>query len=103
MLGCRALSPGTLTGMTKRYAAALLVGAGLLLGGCGKDAICGGGEYPVQSIGGTGRQCVSNQQDPPPGFARYPAGKEPKHVDDQWDVYWRTHTVDAQGNIVTVR
>jgi len=75
---------------------------GLLLGGCGNDAICGGGEYPVQSINGTGRQCVSDQQDPPTGFARYPAGKEPQHVDDKWDVYWRTHTLDPSGKIVDV-
>ena len=73
---------------------------GLLLGGCGNDAICGGGEYPVQQVGGTGRQCVADEQDPPAGFARYPAGKEPKHVDDKWDVYWRTHAVDGKGNIV---
>jgi hypothetical protein len=85
--------------MIKRCALVLAT-TGLLLTGCGNDAICGGGEYPVQSIGGTGRQCVSDGQDPPSGFARYPAGKEPKHVDDQWDVYWRTHTVDDKGDIV---
>jgi hypothetical protein len=87
--------------MMKRYALVLAATAALLTG-CGKDAICGGGEYPVQSVGGTGRQCVADEQDPPSGFARYPAGKEPKHVDDQWDVYWRTHAVDASGKIVEV-
>jgi hypothetical protein len=76
---------------------------GLLLSGCGKDAICGGGHYPVQSINGTGRQCVPDEQGPPAGFARYPAGKEPKNVDDKWDVYWRTHAVDPSGRIVDVR
>jgi hypothetical protein len=80
----------------------LVMAAGLLLGGCGEDAICGGGEYPVQSINGTGRQCVAEKQDPPSGFARYPSGKEPRHVDDQWDVYWRTHAVDPTGRIVDV-
>jgi hypothetical protein len=89
--------------MTKRYAAVLAtagLAATLLLGGCGEDAICGGGEYPVQSIGGTGRQCVSNDSGPPAGFARYPSDKMPKHVDDKWDVYWRTHAVDQHGNII---
>jgi hypothetical protein len=86
--------------MIKQCAVVACLAAGLLLGGCGNDAICGGGEYPVQSIGGTGRQCVPEKQDPPSGFARYPAGKEPKHVDDRWDVYWRTHAVDKKGNIV---
>lgn len=95
--------------MTRRFGstpvvAGLTVVVGLavtvLLGGCGHDAICGGGEYPVQAVGGTGRQCVPDQQDPPTGFTRYPAGKTPKHVDDQWDVYWRTHALDEHGNIV---
>jgi hypothetical protein len=92
--------------MRKRYAAVLAIAglaATLLLGGCGEDAICRGGEYPVQTIGGTGRQCVPGDQDPPAGFTRYPAGKTPKHVDDQWDVYWRTHALDQQGNIVDAR
>ncbi len=96
--------------MTKRYGstpavagliAVLGMAATLLLGGCGKDAICGGGEYPVQAIAGTGRQCVPDKQDPPTGFARYPSDKMPKHVDDEWDVYWRTHALDDHGNIVT--
>jgi hypothetical protein len=87
--------------MRKSYQLALTTTA-LLVGGCGNDAICGGGEYPVQSINGTGRQCVSDQRQPPAGFARYPAGKEPRHVDDKWDVYWRTHAFDAAGNVITV-
>jgi hypothetical protein len=89
--------------MTKRYATALVtvgMAATLLLGGCGEDAICSGGEYPVQAVGGTGRQCVQNNQPPPSGFARYPPDKTPQHVDDKWDVYWRTHTQDEHGTIV---
>jgi hypothetical protein len=91
--------------MTKRTAALLTtagLAATLLLGGCGKDAICGGGQYPVQAIGDTGRQCVPDGQSPPTGFARYPAGQVPQHVDDKWDVYWRTHAVGADGSIVQV-
>jgi hypothetical protein len=74
--------------------------AGLLLGGCGQDAICGSEDYPVLQTGGTGRQCVPKGQEPPAGFARYPGGQEPKHVDDEWDVYWRTHTLDGAGKPV---
>ena len=90
--------------MTKRTTAGS-VAVGLvatLLAGCGQDAICGGGHYPVQAIGATGRQCVADAQDPPAGFARYPAGKLPRHVDDKWDVYWRTHAVDQSGKVVDV-
>jgi hypothetical protein len=87
--------------MRNRALAAILVavsGAALLTA-CGPDAICGGDDYPVIQVGGTGRSCVAKGEDPPAGFARYPAGKEPKHVDDEWDVYWRDHTVDAKGEI----
>ena len=79
-----------------------LVFAALLLGGCGTDAICGSGDYPVLQTGGTGRQCVARGQAPPAGFARYPAGQEPKHVDDKWDVYWRTHSLDRNGAVIEI-
>jgi hypothetical protein len=29
---------------------------------------------------------------------RYPAGKVPKHVDDQWDTYWNSKALDSKGN-----
>jgi len=76
--------------------------AAVLLGGCTQDAICGSGDYPALQVGGTGRQCVSKGQDPPAGWARYPAGQVPEHVDDTWDVYWRTHTLDESGTTVEV-
>jgi hypothetical protein len=89
---------------TRRPAAFVVVAgvvAALALGGCTfRDAICGSDAYPVLQVGGTGRQCVSKGEEPPAGWARYPAGKEPKHVDDDWDVYWRTHTLDPEGNVV---
>jgi len=87
--------------MINRQVAVGLVAAcaAAVLTGCGADAICGGGDYPVLQVGGTGRQCVPKSDDPPAGFARYPVGKEPKHVDDEWDVYWRTHTLDKNGAI----
>ena len=76
------------------------VGVAALLGGCGQDAICGSGDYPVLQTGGTGRQCVAKDQEPPAGWSRFPADQEPKHVDDEWDVYWRTHTIDASGKTI---
>ena len=77
--------------------------AATLLGGCAPDAVCRSAEYPVQQTGGTGRQCVARGQQPPPGWARYPAGREPRHVDDEWDVYWRTHAVDTDGTVIEIR
>ncbi|MBM2615875.1 hypothetical protein JIG36_09935 [Actinoplanes sp. LDG1-06] len=73
----------------------------MLLAGCIQDAICGSDDYPVLQTGGTGRQCVPSDQDPPAGFSRFPEGQEPKHVDDEWDVYWRTHTVDQSGKTIS--
>nr|WP_128642938.1 hypothetical protein [Streptomyces sp. SS] len=64
------------------------------------EDICSSGEYPVLSVGGTGSACVSDKEEPPAGFARYPEGKVPQQVDDEWDVYWRTHTLDKNGNII---
>ncbi|MGN9908864.1 SCO0607 family lipoprotein [Phytohabitans sp. LJ34] len=81
--------------------AAASLPAALLVGGCTfQDAICGSGDYPVQQVGSTGRQCVPEDEEPPAGWTRYPEGKEPRHVDDEWDVYWRTHTIDQSGNII---
>lgn len=86
---------------TASLAAAALTAA-LLSGGClGRDKICRNGEYPAKAVGNpTGRVCVRDGQDPPAGYVRYPAGKVPEHVDDEWDVYWRDKTVDESGSIV---
>jgi hypothetical protein len=43
---------------------------------------------------------VADGQEPPEGYVRYPAGKVPKHVDDEWDKYWSNKIVDKNGNIV---
>ena len=85
--------------MRKRSAMLVAVSAAALMAGCGPDAICGGDDYPVLQVGGTGRSCVPKDSNPPAGFARFPDGKEPKHVDDEWDVYWRDHTLDEKGQI----
>ncbi|BCB91740.1 SCO0607 family lipoprotein [Phytohabitans suffuscus] len=93
-------------GFIRRHAAAVAAASlpAALLAGCGfRDAICGSDQYPVLQVGGTGRQCVSESDGPPAGWTRFPAGKEPKHVDDEWDVYWRTHTIDESGEIVESR
>ncbi|MFD7321676.1 SCO0607 family lipoprotein [Streptomyces sp. NPDC059875] len=65
-----------------------------------EEDICSEGEYPVLTVGGTGSACVANGEQPPEGFTRYPEGKVPQQVDDEWDVYWRTHTLDREGNII---
>ncbi|MER7723233.1 hypothetical protein [Streptomyces sp. NPDC096323] len=87
-----------------RIIAAALVSAAAVvaLTGCSGyvESICGGGEYPVMTVGGTGSACVKDSEEPPKGYTRYPEGKVPKHVDDKWDVYWRTHTLDKNGNII---
>jgi hypothetical protein len=87
---------------------AALVGtvAALALTGCAglayEENICADGEYPVLAVGSTGSACVADGEEPPQGMARYPEGKVPEKVDDQWDTYWRTHTLDRDGDIVEV-
>ncbi|MFE9253230.1 SCO0607 family lipoprotein [Streptomyces sp. NPDC007088] len=79
------------------------VTAVLSLTGCAyEEAICSGGEYPVMTVGATGSACVADEQEPPKGYVRYPKGKVPRKVDDQWDVYWRDHTLDRHGSIIEV-
>ena len=58
--------------------------------GCGPERICSSGEYPARATeNSTGRTCVPEDEEPPAGFERFPAGQVPQHVDDEWDVYWR--------------
>ncbi|WP_406145973.1 SCO0607 family lipoprotein [Streptomyces sp. NBC_01012] len=65
-----------------------------------QDAVCGGDEYPVLRVGSAGSACASDDEEPPKGYARYPEGKVPKHVDDTWYTYWQTRTVDKNGRTV---
>ncbi|GHB32950.1 hypothetical protein GCM10010331_19860 [Streptomyces xanthochromogenes] len=75
----------------------------LVVTGCStQDAICGDGEYPVLNVGSAGRACVDKKQEPPAGYVRFPKGKVPEHVDDKWDKYWQTHTLDKSGKITQV-
>ncbi|MEU9702881.1 hypothetical protein [Streptomyces sp. NPDC047981] len=82
-------------------AAVAAVAAARVLTGCAyEEDICNTGEYPVMTVGGTGSACVRNEEQPPEGYVRYPEGKVPLKVDDTWDVYWRTHTLDENGKII---
>ncbi|WP_338674752.1 hypothetical protein V1460_18490 [Streptomyces sp. SCSIO 30461] len=82
-------------------AACAAVAAAVVLTGCSiQDDICSEGEYPVIAVGDTGAACVPDKEQPPKGYVRYPQGKEPKKVDDEWDEFWRTHTVDEEGSII---
>ncbi|WP_427920770.1 SCO0607 family lipoprotein [Streptomyces sp. cg40] len=93
--------------MSKRTRVAVLTAAVIstagLLSACSfstADAMCSSGEYPVLVPGSTMRgACVTNGDAPPSGYVRYPKGKVPQHVDDKWDTYWQTHTVDTKGHI----
>ncbi len=71
----------------------------LLLGGCSmQDAMCGSGEYPVKVVNSTsGGACVKNGEEPPSEYVRYPEGKVPQRVGDEWDTYWDTHMLDESG------
>jgi hypothetical protein len=91
------------SGAARRALVTALVAATVALGGCPvREHICSGGDYPVKAVGNkTGRTCVPEGQDPPAGYVRYPAGKVPKYVDDEWDRYWRTVVVDENGNVVS--
>ncbi|MGX1267169.1 hypothetical protein RKD18_000363 [Streptomyces phaeoluteigriseus] len=87
--------------------AALASGAAVVvLTGCAgfeyQEDICSGGEYPVLAVGDTGSACVSDKEEPPAGFVRYPEGKVPQQVDDTWDEYWDTHTLGKDGNIIDI-
>ncbi|MFI2733751.1 SCO0607 family lipoprotein [Streptomyces sp. NPDC018711] len=92
---------------TRRTLPGLLVTAltaPLLLTGCAfqiQDRVCGSGSYPVKAVGNPdGGDCVVDGQEPPEGYVRYPAGKVPEYVGDEWDRYWDTVTVDKDGRAV---
>lgn len=72
----------------------------LAAGGCSfEEAICSSGEYPVAAVRSrTGRACTPDGEEPPAGFVRFPAGRVPEHVGDEWDRYWATHTMDENGH-----
>lgn len=89
---------------TAAAAALVSAAAAVALTGCSGfeyvEDICSSGEYPVLSVGGPGGSCVADKEEPPAGSMRYPEGKVPKQVDDKWDVYWDTRTLDKDGNVI---
>ncbi|WUH88897.1 hypothetical protein OG900_01305 [Streptomyces sp. NBC_00433] len=65
-----------------------------------RDHMCMSNEYPVAAVGSSlGGSCVTSGQQPPAGYVRYPKGQVPAHVDDKWDTYWQSHTLDAHGHL----
>jgi hypothetical protein len=77
------------------------IATAFLATGCDmRGTVCRSEEYPVLHVGDHGAACQTKGKEPPPGYVRYPEGKVPKHPDDEWDRYWRTHIVDSNGNIV---
>ncbi|MGH1551367.1 SCO0607 family lipoprotein [Streptomyces sp. L7] len=94
--------------MSKRTRVAVLTAAPIsaagLLSACSfttADAMCSSGEYPVLVPGSTrGRRLREERRHPAERLPRgYPKSKVPQHVDDKWDMYWQTHTVDTKGHI----
>jgi hypothetical protein len=76
--------------------------AGSMSGCLFDERICGSGHYPVKAVGNTtGRTCVPEGEQPPAGYVRYPEGKVPERVGDEWDEYWSTVVVDENGAIVS--
>jgi len=77
------------------------VAASLMTGACSfEESICSSGNYATLSPEG-GSACVKDGEEPPAGWFRYPAGKQPQHVDDKWDIYWRDHRIDKTGKEIT--
>ena len=77
------------------------VAASLLTGCAGwQERVCPPGEDPVLAVNDSGGDCVPKGKEPAPGWARYPRGKVPVHLDDTWDRYWSDKTLDEKGRIV---
>ncbi|MET9732660.1 hypothetical protein ABZZ79_19045 [Streptomyces sp. NPDC006458] len=96
-----AMRPGRLPAV-----AAVLVGAAAVAGltGCSaleiREEMCMSTHYPVLAVNSGGSDCVPKGEEPGEGYARYPEGKVPEVVGDKWDVYWYTHTLDEDGDII---
>ncbi|MEU7278361.1 hypothetical protein AB0A69_06150 [Streptomyces sp. NPDC045431] len=75
--------------------------AALLLTGCAyRERVCPPDHYPVLAVNNSGRDCVPDGEEPPKGWARYPEGKVPEYLNDEWDRYWDDKTLDERGRIV---
>ena len=56
----------------------------LTAGGCAlHEHVCRAGEYPVRtSTTDDGLACTPDDEEPPAGYERFPAGEVPEYVDD---------------------
>ncbi|MFG3201974.1 SCO0607 family lipoprotein [Streptomyces sp. NPDC048192] len=72
------------------------------LTGCAgwQERVCRPGEDPVLAVNDSGGDCVPKGEEPAPGWARYPRGKVPVYVGDEWDRYWSDRTLDEKGRVV---
>jgi hypothetical protein len=91
-----------------RRTMAMLAGVGVagifFTGGCAsREAICSSGEYPIAAVRAAGRACVEEGRPPDPGWVRFPEGKVPEHVGDEWDRYWQEHLLDENGSEIERR
>ncbi len=84
---------------TKTIALGSSLFALIALSGCSgiSQGICGGGEYPVARIGTAGSACQAEGTEPAEGYVRYPEGKTPEKVGDEWDTYWQKNVLDGNG------
>lgn len=57
-----------------------------LTAGCGefRERVCERGEYAARAVAApkSGRVCVPNGREPPPGYERFPAGQTPTYLED---------------------
>ncbi|MFF8594553.1 SCO0607 family lipoprotein [Streptomyces sp. NPDC015220] len=76
--------------------------AALPLTGCAgrQERVCSPGRDPVLAVNDSGSDCIPSDEEPAPGWARYPQGKVPVHLDDKWDRYWADKTLDQHGRVV---
>jgi hypothetical protein len=49
-----------------------------------RERVCGADEYPVRTTTTTddGLACTPDDEEPPDGYERFPAGEVPEYVDD---------------------
>ncbi len=79
---------GTLTAGCVRLLTSSLAALGVvgLMAGCTtfNERVCEKGEYAVRATAApeTGRTCVPNGQEPPPGYERFPPGQTPTYPED---------------------
>ncbi len=73
-------------GCARMLAGLPLAGVVGAVAACGpfRERVCERSEYAVRAITApdAGRTCVPNDQEPPPGYERFPAGEKPTYLED---------------------